>query len=470
MFLTITEFIGRFHVLLVHLPIGFLLIGLFLQWLSSKEKYHISKEVIKVIILCGMMAAILSCVTGYLLSQSGDYDEDLVGWHMWMGIAVASTSVLLYAKIKYNQFDVWYKLLSVVLLVLIFITGHLGGSLTHGSDYLTAALSDSTDSVVIIKKNIPNIQEANVYADVVQPMLQTRCYSCHGEKKQKNNLRLDDPQWILKGGKHGAVINANPGESKLLKRILLPREDDDHMPPKQKPQFSEKEIALIHWWIDEGADFNKKVKDLKQPELIKPYLLALQNDHVEEKKMIAIVPADLVEKADEKALQPLKDKGVIVIPVAQNSNYLMANFVSAINVSDADIKLLLTVKKQLAWLKLNDTNINDSALPVIGQCTNLTLLQLNNTKITDKGLLQIKNLSRLQSLSLVGTKVTANGVMQLQTIKGLQSIYLYQTAINKNDWPALKKAFPKTEIDSGGYVVPLLQTDTEVVKKPKETK
>ncbi|KAA9036408.1 hypothetical protein FW778_19060 [Ginsengibacter hankyongi] len=465
-----TEFIGRFHVLLVHLPIGFLLIGLLLQWISSTEKYNVSKEVITVIIFCGMIAAIFSCITGYLLSLSGDYDEGLVGWHMWMGISVASISFLLYVRIKFGQIDIWYKVLSVALLVAITITGHLGGSLTHGSDYLTAPLSDSTDSVVIPRKIIPNIEEANVYGDVIQPMLQTRCYSCHGAKKQKNNLRLDDPQWILKGGKHGAILNSNPEESKLLKRILLPREDDDHMPPKQKPQLNEKEIALIHWWIDEGADFNKKVKDLKQLELIKPYLLELQSDHAEEKKAIPIIPTEPVEKADEKNLQPLIDKGAIIIPVSKNSNYLMANFVSAINITDEDIKLLRSIRKQLAWLKLNDTGISDSALSVIGQCTNLTLLQLNNTKITDKGLGLIKSLNKLQSLSLVGTKVTAKGVIQLQSIKGLQSIYLYQTGVNKNDWPALKKAFPKTEIDSGGYVVPLLATDTTIVKAPKAAK
>lgn len=470
MLLTITEFIGRFHVLLVHLPIGFLLIGLLLQWLSYKEKYNVSRQVITVVIFCGMIAAVLSCITGYLLSLNGDYDEGLVGWHMWMGISVASISFLLYVRIKYGQIDIWYKALSVALLAGIFITGHLGGSLTHGSDYLTAPLSDSTDSVVIHRKIIPNIEEANVYADVIQPMLQTRCYSCHGVKKQKNNLRLDDPQWILKGGKHGAIISANPEESKLLKRILLPREDDNHMPPKQKPQLSEKEIALIHWWIDEGADFNKRVKELKQSESIKTYLLALQSDHVEEKKAIPIIPTDLVEKADEKTLQPLINKGAIIIPVSKNSNYLMANFVSAINITDEDIKLLLHVKKQLAWLKLNDTKVSDSALSVIGQCINLTLLQLNNTKITDKGLGLIKNLNKLQSLSLVGTKVTAKGILQLQSIKGLQSIYLYQTGVNKNDWPALQKAFPKTEIDSGGYVVPLLSTDTTIVKAPKMAK
>jgi uncharacterized membrane protein len=469
MLLTITEFIGRFHVLLVHLPIGFLLIGLLLQWLSFNEKYNISKQVIIVVILAGMIAAVLSCVTGYLLSLNGDYDESLVGWHMWMGISVAFISVFLYIRIKFGHVDVWYKVSSVVLLLLIFITGHLGGSLTHGSDYLTSALSDSTDSVVIVRKQIPNIQEAYVYGDVIQPMLQARCYSCHGPHKQKNNLRLDDPQWILKGGKHGAVLNANSEESKLLKRLLLPLDDDDHMPPRRKAQFTEKEIALIHWWIDAGADFNKKVKDFKQPELIKPYLLALQSDHLE-KKAIAIIPPEPVEKADEKNLKPLIERGAIIIPVSQNSNYLMANFVSAINITDADIKLLLPVKKQLTWLKLNDTNISDSSLSVIGQFTNLTLLQLNNTKITDKGLELIKNLNKLQSLSLVGTKVTAKGVMQLDSIKGLQSIYLYQTNVNKNDWPSLKKAFPKTEIDSGGYTVPLLAADTTIVKAPKTTK
>ena len=50
--------------------------------------------------LCGMIAAIVSCITGYLLSLNGDYDEDRVGWHMWMGIGVAAVSIILYAKIN----------------------------------------------------------------------------------------------------------------------------------------------------------------------------------------------------------------------------------------------------------------------------------------------------------------------------------------------------------------------------------
>ena len=468
MLLTVTEFIGRFHPVLVHLPIGFLLIGLILQWLSSKEKYLISKEVIKVIILCGMIAAIISCITGYLLSLSGDYNKNIKDWHMWMGISVAAVSIAMFGKISYRKYGIQYKILSVVLLVLILITGHLGGSLTHGSNYLTEGWANSVDSITP-KKLIPDIGEANVYLDVVQPILQTKCYSCHGEKKQKSNLRLDAPQWIMKGSKNGPIINGKEGESELIKRISLPREDEHHMPPKQKPQLNEQEIAVIHWWIDQGASFNKKIKELKEPETLKSYLLSLQSDHAE-KKAVPNVPAGSVEKGNEKAIQLLKDKGITIIPVSQNSNYLMADFISAINFTDEDIALLLPLKKQLVWLKLSNTNITDSSLFVISQFNNLTLLQLNNTKITDKGLGAIKKLDNLQSLNLVGTKITSEGVLQLQSLKILQSIYLYQTKVSRTDWAQLKKAFPKTSLDTGGYIVPLLATDTTEVKPPKPPK
>jgi uncharacterized membrane protein len=467
--LTVTEFVGRFHPVLVHLPIGFLLIGLLLQWLSSREKYQISKEVIKVVILSGMVAAIISCITGYLLSLSGDYEEDIKDWHMWMGIGVAAISIFIYLKISYRKYGIQYKFLSVVLLLLILITGHLGGSLTHGPDYLTEGWQTISDSVKIIRKDIPDIEEARVYGDIVQPILETRCYVCHGEKRQKSKLRLDGPQWIIKGGKNGPIIHDKQGESEMIKRISLPREDDDHMPPKQKPQLNENEIALLHWWVDQGADFNKKVKELKQPETLKPYLLSLQNDHAK-KESVPIIPPEPVEKASAKAIQALKNKGVIVIPVSQNSNYLMVNFVSVFTVTNNDIALLFPLKKQLTWLKLNNASIGDSALKIISQCTNLTLLQLNNTNVTDEGLGELKKLDKLQSLSVTGTKITGQGIIQLRSIKGLKSIYLYQTDVNKNDWSKLKTVFPNTELDTGGYTVPFLSTDTTEIKPSKGEK
>ncbi|MBZ4119993.1 hypothetical protein JYG52_24190, partial [Escherichia fergusonii] len=69
-----------------------------------------------------------------------------------------------------------------------------------------------------------------------------------------------------------------------------------------------------------GADFNKKIKDLPQTEKIKPVLIALQSGNV--KKEENAMPDQQVAKADETIVSRLKKAGVIVVPVAQNSNYL----------------------------------------------------------------------------------------------------------------------------------------------------
>jgi Leucine-rich repeat (LRR) protein len=122
----------------------------------------------------------------------------------------------------------------------------------------------------------------------------------------------------------------------------------------------------------------------------------------------------------------------------------------------------------LVWLNLANTNINDTSLATVAQLNNLTRLHLENTSITDNGLRRLEALSNLQYLNLVGTKITAEGIMQLKGLKKLQSLYLYQTNINKKYFAALRTAFSKTQIDTGGYYVPTLATDTTEVKMKKE--
>ena len=255
-----SEFFGHFHVVLVHLPIGILLLACVFQWLERRPKFSSLHAATNIALLIGMICAILSALTGYLLSFSGDYDEGLVITHQWFGISVAAVSIaMFYFHSKAASFKTQVSI-SILLFVLIIITGHLGGSLTHGSDYLTKSWSLTSDTVAQ-RKPIPNVQEAMVYSDVIQPILQTKCYSCHGKNKQKGKLRMDDSLRLMKGGKDGPVIiPGNVEKSEMAKRLSLPREDDDHMPPKEKPQPTEQEIALIHWWIKSGASFDKKVK------------------------------------------------------------------------------------------------------------------------------------------------------------------------------------------------------------------
>lgn len=463
------QFFGHLHPVLVHLPIGILLLACLFLWQSRKDKYAHLQPAVNIILLIGMISAMASCVTGYILYQTGDYDADAVDLHQWMAVSVALVSIITFYCRRKIALQKWQLPLALILVGLIFVTGHLGGSITHGSDYLTQPLQGlfESDTIATIKrKPIPDVQEAFAYNDIAQPIFQAKCYGCHGDKKQKGKLRLDKPELIMKGGKDGAVVvPGKSNESELIKRITLPREDEHHMAPREKTQLTEQEILLLKWWVDNGADFTKKVKALPQPEKIKPLLTALQNNSLV-RKANTDVPSVPVEKAEETAIKKLKDQGIMVLPVAQNNNYLYVNFITGRNIRDPAMHLLLPLKKQLVWLKLSNTQINDSALSILSQCTNLTKLQLDHTSISDSGLHYLQSLTRLQSLNLVGTKITAAGILHLKNLKNLQSLYLYQTNITKADWSALKQAFPKTLLDSGGYMVPLFPNDTVIVKPP----
>ena len=461
---SLTELIGRFHPVLVHLPIGMLLLAGIFQLLLQKQKATSLQPAIHITLFWGMLSAIASCVSGFLLSKTDDYDALLISRHQWFGIAVAVISFVAYTLNKrQHQYTKWVMLLMAIV---ILITGHLGGSITHGSDYLTKVFS-SDEVVDANRKPIANVQEAVAYTQVIQPILTSKCYGCHGPNKQKGKLRLDLPNFILKGGKDGTIIAAGRAEeSDLIKRILLSKESKDHMPPIEKPQLSKHETELLYWWISTGADFNKKVKDLAQPEKIKPVLLSLQSAEIREVAKLSDIPDQAVEKADAQAIQQLKERGIAISPVAQNSNYLSVNYVAVDSVTESDLQLLEPLRKQLLWLKLGNSAVTDQQMETISKLTLLTRLSLERTAITDKALLPLKKLTSLQYINLVGTKVTVKGMTQLKALNKLQQIYLYQTSITGNDWSDLKKIFPNAAIDSGGYTMPLLEGDTSELKAP----
>jgi len=466
--LTITEFIGRFHPVLVHLPIGILLLAVLFHLLSYKKGFETLRPAIKISLLTGTTAAIASCISGWMLFSSGEYEEALVSTHQWLGIGLALVSVLAYFLMIRNS--VLVKWLMPLIGLLILITGHLGGSLTHGEDYLTQGLSSGTNSNITVKP-IANVQQAIVYTDIVQPILQSKCYSCHGPAKQKGKLRLDEPPFIDKGGEEGKVLIAgNAGESEMIKRLLLPLDNKDHMPPKQKTQLTKAEIELLSWWVASGADYHKKTAELDQPVKIKPFLTALQTGIAATNDIaISDVPEEKVDKAPDDVIMKLRDLNVAINPVSQNNHYLMVSFVAVDSVTAQHTQLLQQLGKQVAWLKLGNTKINDSVLSVVGKLPSLTKLFLNNSNVTDRNLVHLNHLSKLQYLNLSSTSVTAAGIKNVTGLKNLRRLYVYKTGMDADALGYLKKTFPSAVIDTGGYALQFLPTDTIIVKeKPKK--
>jgi hypothetical protein len=68
-------------------------------------------------------------------------------------------------------------------------TGHYGGNLTHGEEFLTKPLYAiiSSESGKSERKPITNIEEALVYQDLVEPILEEKCYRCHSATNKKES-------------------------------------------------------------------------------------------------------------------------------------------------------------------------------------------------------------------------------------------------------------------------------------------
>ncbi|HEY1109577.1 MAG TPA: DUF1549 domain-containing protein, partial [Opitutaceae bacterium] len=89
------------------------------------------------------------------------------------------------------------------------------------------------------------------FENEVRPILAHRCYECHGDKKQKGELRLDHIDHILKGGASGAAIARGDVEKSLLVSAIRYKDEDLQMPPDEK--LPANEIAVLEKWVALGA-------------------------------------------------------------------------------------------------------------------------------------------------------------------------------------------------------------------------
>src|SRR4051794_14699839 len=90
-------FFGRWHPLLVHLPIGMLVLA-FLFALLGRCKSHTSlMPAIPSVLLFGAVFAVFAAILGYLLSLGGGYDGHTLSLHQWIGVSAAIVSILCWA-------------------------------------------------------------------------------------------------------------------------------------------------------------------------------------------------------------------------------------------------------------------------------------------------------------------------------------------------------------------------------------
>lgn len=262
------EFLGKFHPLFVHLPIGFLLLLGALEWLALRPSWKELATANRVILLLTIPASIASVLCGWLLAADGSYEGQALFWHRWLGTTVGGAVLLLWI-IRQRGWMTAYRRGLFATLILLTIASHFGGSLTHGSDFLSWPKPRPEKAAPLTETQL---LERPAFATVIQPIINDYCVSCHGAEKAKGGLRMDTVEHLRKGGDSGPLFDPPGAEYSLLgNRLNLPEDDDDHMPPAGKPQLSPAQLAVVKWWLDAGAKLDEtKLSDLKPtPEILK---------------------------------------------------------------------------------------------------------------------------------------------------------------------------------------------------------
>jgi hypothetical protein len=307
-------------------------------------------------------------------------------------------------------------------------------------------------SAVIVTRGADKVD----FAKEVWPVLEQQCLKCHGAEKQKGKLRLDSLEAALKGGKNGpAFVKSDAEKSEMVRRISLPKSDDDFMPSEGEP-LSKEIVAKIRAWIDSGAEWPDHVVAKKEP--TRPVIPA------------PVLPADFKPASGEaKAIEAFKKKGIDIRPIAMNTVWKEANLrLQGTNVTDA---VLAPIKDVTSLIDLNlaTTRVTDAGLANLKPLQNLQRLHLELTSVTDAGLDQVKNLPNLTYLNLFGTKVTDSGLDKLKGLKFLRAVYVWQTPVTEAGAKKLKAALPNVEVVMGWDTAALAKKEEKKEEK-KDTK
>lgn len=112
----------------------------------------------------------------------------------------------------------------------------------------------------------PVAAEAPDFAKDIAPILEASCVKCHNSTKAKGKLNMQTKEGALKGSEDGKLFEAGKADdSALIKVLLLPEDDDDAMPPKDKaPRPTKEQVEKLKEWINAGANWPDGV-ELKVP-------------------------------------------------------------------------------------------------------------------------------------------------------------------------------------------------------------
>lgn len=494
---------GRMHAMVVHFPIALLFAALAFEawaWLRAPRTAEprvgpASPHALPCLLLAAL-GAIVAAWFGWLnAAHEGQRDSDpLVFWHRWLGVGVASLATLTLLSTAVGR---WFKarwtagLFRVGVFastVLVAIGGHLGGSLVYGEDYLFAVFEAPRPVASTDRRGARGGESestgasgesaAVLFERDIAPIFEQNCIHCHGPQRQRAGLRLDVLAEIL--AHDSVVVPGKAEESELARRISLPADDLDAMPPDGE-RLDEAQIAQITRWIDglappaepqptasgasssdaesltAGADEavgRPPADPAKAAAPAEPRPTATSPHALRRPSEPAAPPEPTLTAAQRAAAQSasarIVERGGRAAAIAANSQWLDVNLsLLSPPARDEDLQLLSGLEPVLLWLNLEGSQITDDGARGLNAFTHLSKLNLARTAVGDASLAALAGMPNLRMLVLYGTRVTDAGLASVPANTPLRQLYLWKTAVTPAAAAALRARIPELAVNDG---------------------
>jgi uncharacterized membrane protein len=456
-------FLGRFHVLVLHLPIGIVIAAVVLDWLARRPRYAPLAAAAPLLWALAAISAVLTAVLGYLHFGEGSFTGPSAEAHRLWGTATAVVAVggwwLAARSAGRAGGDPWKSpqggasvarlAVGIAMLVLVSITGHYGGNLTHGTTFLGEYAPGFLRGLIGAAPRRPaptSVAAADPYLDVVQPLLELRCGTCHNDDKLEGGFSMGSYDSTLVGGDTGrAIVPGNLEASELIYRIGLPPDDEAFMPADGKTPLTAAQTAILRWWVGAGAPRATTVGAIGVPADVEPLLAA----------ELGLAPASAAAAgnvtADPALIARLFAAGFIVRQISQSDARLVVSVSSPGTALSAEsLAALASATPQIVDLNLADAALDDADLAAIGPLPAVTHLRLARNELTDAGLAALAGAPQLQFLNLYGNdNVTDEGIAALGAIGTLREVHLWGTGVSLNGATRLRAARPGLVVDVG---------------------
>ena len=374
----------------------------------------------KLLLTVATLSALVTAITGFFLGTESVPKGDLLFWHQWMGAGVAILAVVWYwVSTNHLQQTYLVKGIQVVLIVLIGLTGHYGGMITHGEDFLALPRSKKLEKIP---------ENPLIYEHIVYRVLDNNCIACHNPNKIKGELLMTSISELIKGGESGpALVVGNPGESELI----LGASDT---------------LKLSH--LDNDEPLVGMVRKMMEPGTTNSW-------------------AKLPKVADS-TLQNLASDYVTIKRIASNSQALSISVYLPPQYDPKNVTDLKRISNNIVELDLSGIPIGQKEMDLVAMCKNLEWLEIDRTPVTDTEFKKLIGNTGLRVLKAYETDISDESVAVLKGFKGLRSLYVWETKISEGGLTELKEALPNLHLDYGidpELKIEFIEKDTIVESK-----